>query len=507
MKQIYIIAFTLLSFSAAFAQSSGDVFFGVDTVHEIHLDFTEPFFWDSLVFWKEHADLTGENIYRPGVATVDGVLYGSIGVRIKGNSSYSGYPGNKKPFKLKFTEYNSALKIDGLKKLSLNNSFNDPTMLREKLLLDYERKHNIAAPRCTYAKVYLNGTYWGLYTVVEQIDKTFLGDYFPENNGNLYKGDPMGKLRWEGPNPSAYYDNHELKTNETLNDWSDLVRFIDIINNTTAPDFQDSLNQVFNTSGFLRNNAVNMLFVSLDSYVGIGHNYYIYHNLQSDKFEWITWDANSCFGVFNNQMTIPQLKELSVLYIKPPSSDLPLLQNIYANASLKAAFLNYISGFLSTDFTTAYFYPKIDSLADLIRTDLYADTKKMFSNAEFEDNLEYTIVTNGFKQIPPLKDFLADRIDAVILELAGLGIVVGVEDSRKQNMSIFPNPASKFFRIKNGETIREVTIIDILGKVVYQSKPGSQLVQVDITGLPRSGIYLISIKTDLSTKFEKLLVY
>jgi hypothetical protein len=477
MKKLFLLIMALIGAALSHAQNDGDNFFDTTAIHEIHLNFDDPNYWDTLVSWKGHANLTGDNVYISAEAIVDGVVYDSIGVRLKGNSSYDGYPGFKKPFKLKFNEYISGQKIDGLKKLTLNNGFNDPTMLREKILLDYERKHNIAAPRATFAKVYLNGSYWGLYSVIEQIDKIFLGDYFPENDGNLFKGDPMGRFNWEGPAESAYHDNLELKTNETANDWSDVVHFIDIVNNSTAADFKDSLNAVFNTTEFLRNNAVNTLFVSLDTYTGMGHNFYIYHNLQSDQFEWITWDANSCFGVFNNGMTIAQLKDLPLLYIRPPVANLPLINNIYADNDLKNEYLTHAANFLGTDFDTTNFYAQIDSLADRIRADVYVDTQKMFTNNEFEENLEYTVVTNGTKQIPALKDFLADRIEAVTLELESFGIYIGIEDvTAEDQIAVYPNPIQNNVTVQLGELrVQEVEVFNLYGQsVFYKQLPRKQ---------------------------------
>ena len=51
---------------------------------------------------------------------------------------------------------------EGLKKFNLNNGFKDPTFLREKMTLDFCRRHGITAPRCTYANLYRNDTLWGL---------------------------------------------------------------------------------------------------------------------------------------------------------------------------------------------------------------------------------------------------------------------------------------------------------------------------------------------------------
>lgn len=55
---------------------------------------------------------------------------------MKGNSSFNN-PSTKKPFKVDLNEYVSGQDYDGIKKFNLNNGFKDPTMLSEKLTLDF----------------------------------------------------------------------------------------------------------------------------------------------------------------------------------------------------------------------------------------------------------------------------------------------------------------------------------------------------------------------------------
>jgi spore coat protein CotH len=60
-------------------------------------------------------------------------------------------------------------------------------MIREKICYNLLRESGVKAPRVSFAKVYLNNVYWGLYSIVEQVDKTFLKENFRNKNGNLYK--------------------------------------------------------------------------------------------------------------------------------------------------------------------------------------------------------------------------------------------------------------------------------------------------------------------------------
>ena len=76
-------------------------------------------------------------------------------------------------------------------------------MLRDALSYKIMRDVGLAAPRTSFAKVYLNGSYWGLYLIVEQVNKTFLKQHFADNDGNLYKCIDNTDLTWQGSNQST----------------------------------------------------------------------------------------------------------------------------------------------------------------------------------------------------------------------------------------------------------------------------------------------------------------
>ncbi|MBK5286428.1 MAG: CotH kinase family protein, partial [Bacteroidia bacterium] len=222
---IFLLIYILISLSAFSQSTAGDSTFYSPNIHTIKLYFSQTGWWDSLVYYK------ALDFKMLADVEIDGVMIDSVGAQFKGNSSYNA-PGNKKPFKIDFNEYVSGQKFDGLKTINLNNCMGDPTLMREKIFLDFCQAAGIPAPRCSYANLYLNDSLWGLYTLVEQVNKTFLEDRYFNNGGNLFKGDANGTLQWFGNSQSSYYGKYELKTNEIQNDWTDLVHLIDKINNT-----------------------------------------------------------------------------------------------------------------------------------------------------------------------------------------------------------------------------------------------------------------------------------
>ncbi len=160
-----------------------DVFFDDSYVHEVHITFTDPDWYDTL--YNSHAN-DPDDPYFPAAVECDDVVLDPVGVRFKGNSSFS-IPGVKKSFKIDFNEYDPDATFVGLKKLNLNNGFKDPTLLRAKIFLDFAGAF-VPTIRAVHTRLYVNGTYWGLYTAVEQVDKTFAQSRFGDDeDGNLFK--------------------------------------------------------------------------------------------------------------------------------------------------------------------------------------------------------------------------------------------------------------------------------------------------------------------------------
>lgn len=107
-----------------------------------------------------------------------------VGFRLRGNTSRAS---RKKSFKISFNTFTDGGKYHGIEKMNLNGEHNDPSVMRSKIMWDILRKWNIPAPRANHVRVYINGSYYGLYINVEHIDEEFVKSRFGNNDGNLYK--------------------------------------------------------------------------------------------------------------------------------------------------------------------------------------------------------------------------------------------------------------------------------------------------------------------------------
>jgi spore coat protein CotH len=425
----------LLPLAAVAQTDPGDTLFASSHIHEVRISFSQPSYWDSLTAYYTIDKMMSATV------SLDGVILDSTGVEFKGNSSYTG-PGVKKSFKIAFDEFREDQKCAGLKKINLHNSFKDPTMMREKIMLDFLNEYGIAAPRCTYAKLYINNAYWGLYTLVEQVNKPFLKDHYSDNDGNLFKGDPQGSLQWLGSSASFYYSKYELKTNETENDWSDLVRFIDRLNNTSSTILRDSLEQILNTESFLKYWAATITFVNLDSYMGSGHNYYIYHNLSHGRFEWIAWDVNEAFGNFNMGMNLTQIEALPITYVPSPGNNRPLMSKMLNDSYYFSRYKAHLCNMMTNYFRSDLLDPKIDSIANRIRADVYADPNKQYTNQQFESN-----ITTDMGPTAGLKPFIVNRRQNLLGQVNSSECLNGINEKEEASVLIYPNPSTGEFNI------------------------------------------------------------
>lgn len=287
-----LLLFSLLFPALIQAQDSGEAMFDNSFVHEVRFEFTQSNYWSTMVNnFESSFDPFDPVPYLMGKVIIDGEVVDSVGVRFKGFTSYP-QDSDKKPIKIDFNEFVEGKRYDGLRKLNLNNSTGDPGMQRDVVCYDLHRSIGVKAPRTAYTKVYFNGEYWGLYQLIEQVDKEFLQNNFSNDQGNLFKNLGWSHLEWAGNNASAYNTTFQLKTNKIINDWSGFINLLDVINNTPDPDFKQAIEEVFNVDLFLKTLAVDVATNNWDSYLEHGRNWYLYEDDVTGIFHWIPWDYN-----------------------------------------------------------------------------------------------------------------------------------------------------------------------------------------------------------------------
>jgi len=424
-----VLLLLALPAAAALAPEAHPLFDG-DAVHEISLTLSQPDWWDQLT--DNYLDYLDPPYIAAtfdwGTAHLD-----SIGVRFKGNSSYFAYTGVKKSFKLDLDAFVAGQEIAGLDKLNLNNCFLDPSFVRERTGYELCEAMGMAAGRTNYAALTINGTFWGLYLLVEQQDAEFIESRWGAGeDGNQWKGEPHGTLEYLGTTPSSYYASYELKTNEELNDWSALVDFVDALNNPAIAALPDSLHGRVDVNSALAMLALDNFTVNLDSYIGRCANYYFYHRDRDGRFVFTKWDMNEAFGVYDMWgLTITQRQQLSPYWVNPTlGANRPLSSRLLQVPAYRTVYEGHLRKLMAGAGAPAVLNARMEQLRNLVRPWVYLDTNNMFTPAQFEACLTSDVVVSGGpppgRRVPALRTFIQNRDTYLRTVLAAWTPVTGL---------------------------------------------------------------------------------
>jgi len=444
-------------------------------VHQIKFTSLNPADWDSI------ARRYTRKQYTPLKVEIDGIALDSTGVRIKGNGfgEYA-YHDKKQPYRLKFGEFRPGQKYDGLKQVNLHSH----NLIEAFTGFDIWRTYGMVAPRTAFAELWFDGIFIGLYLLVDEVEKVFLNWNYGNNNGNLFKADAKGaNLSWLGTGP-VEYECYQLETNETKNDRSDLIAFLNSVYNTGNSALIDSINKHFNLDSFLKSLAIEVFICKTDAFYDSGHNYFLYHNTTSGQFEYIPWDLDASMASYNRFDVN--------LYNGYTSVESPMINRILKHPGLKQLYYSLSCEFIHSQAADRHrISALLDNAENLLRTrhltlnlpneKTTQEVKTFFANRETD--LEKALVRYGF------------RCDGTM----------GTDDfSDDLLISIFPNPASGQVTISlPGTAPAEIRMVSITGQTVYRGTSSSRSCRIGLEGLA-PGIYLIRVWSGVNVVTRKL---
>ncbi len=219
---------------------------------------------------------------------IDGELVESVGIRKKG--FLGSLTPDRPSLKVKFGEYVEDQEFEGMKRLTLNNSRQDPSKLRQCLTYDLFRKAGIVSPRCNWAKITVNGNYLGIYVHVDSIKKPFIRRFFPDDEGTLWEG-TLSDFR------DGWMATYQQKTNKSDDDNGGLVAIMDALE-ASDDELFDALNAHMNLEEFIDFWAMEVITAHWDGYAGNTNNFYLYEDpTDNDRITFIPWGADGTLSL------------------------------------------------------------------------------------------------------------------------------------------------------------------------------------------------------------------
>lgn len=309
--------------------------------------------------------------------TVDGVTYPSVGVRIRGNTSYTALPAGSDKFSLKvdmdFVDADQELL--GYDSLNLNNGFHDPTFSREVVYNNYVAQF-IPNPRANNVLVTLNGQNWGVYNNVQQPDKRMLRDYFVNADGLRIRcaNQPNGPgLAYNGT-AAAGYAAYEIQADGGLADpLGALIAVTNSLSNEPLATWQN-IDTRFAIDPSIWSVALENFLTDDDSYVNKGCDFMTYRDPADGRMHLMQRDANETFTQANWSPTL-----------NFTATNKPVLSRVLSVAELRQRFMAHYRT-IKRDLTWDYFGPQFAARRTLLDAAVQADPKKLYSHTLFQNN-------------------------------------------------------------------------------------------------------------------------
>ncbi len=207
----------------------------------------------------------------------------AVGVRLKGGWGSFRNLDQKAAFKIK-TNFVKGENFFGLKKITLNNMVQDPSMLHEATVYRLYRAMGVAAPRVGYANVFVNGVNYGLHANIETYDDVML-ERWMQSTKNLYEGayfqDVIG----------SQYQQIEADEGDAL-DRTDLAALADANDNLDGAQWYNTWAKLVDVEQFINEWAIERYAAHWDGYSWTIKNNYYLHTTEEGVFSLHPWGSD-----------------------------------------------------------------------------------------------------------------------------------------------------------------------------------------------------------------------
>jgi hypothetical protein len=406
MKCLFFVFIFFMTLSLELGAQS---FYDTGSIQKIEITFTQPN-WD---YQMDTAKAGKEGYLTAQLVKVNGVTFDSVGVKYKGNSSYNP-SNNKNPLHIELDTYKDH-SYQGYTDIKLGNNYSDPSMIREVLSYQILQKY-MDCPASNFAKVYINGAYYGVYSNTESINKKFYGEHFYSRNNTAIKCNPVinpgsatkCNLRYINNDSASYLNYYEIKSDAG---WNELVRLCDTVTN-----YPVSLEQNMDMDRVIWMLAFNNALVNLDSYTGaFCQNYYLYKD-DNRRFLPVIWDLNMCFAGFPfvgsgtvslGSQSVSQLQQMS-LNIHSADQHWPLINKVIANSTYKRMYAAHVKTILNEFIASGTFTTLAAQLQAVIDTSVLSDPFKSYSYSQFQNGLTQNVSVGSYS-VPGIQTFMNAR--------------------------------------------------------------------------------------------------
>jgi spore coat protein CotH len=335
-----------------------------------------------------------ENTFYTADLEWRGMSAGNVAVRSRGSGSRNGI---KPGLDVEFDRFVGGQRFLGLRGIVLDNFWQDPAILRESLTMALFARLGQPAPRESYARLFINDEYQGIYGIVEAIDDQFLARTFGDPAGYVFEYHWLNQFygSYLGSRVSAYTmmfepRTHELDSPTTL--YSPIERLFYEANRNTDSTWREGVDRYLDVQQLLMHVAIEEFVSELDGMTGYAgmNNFYLYRPSNNTRQQVIPWDRDNAFQDVGSS---------AFLRI----DDNEILRRLLGYPDLRELYLQMLEACATAAARDRWLEREVTSRAALITPAAHADSNKLFSNDDFD------------RGIALLQSFARDR-PAIVLE-------------------------------------------------------------------------------------------
>jgi spore coat protein H len=302
--------------------------------------------------------------YSPVTVTVDGAEFKQVAMHLKGGAG-SFRPFDDKPaLTLNFDKHVDKQRFNGLDKIHLNNSVQDPWWMTEIICGDLFLAAGVPTARATHAVVDLAGRPRGLYVLKEGYNHTFLKRHFRDITGNLYDGGFCTDI------------NANLERGhgtEATPPHADLKALADACQERDLTKRKEKVEKLLDLDRFISLAALEVMCWHWDGYCLKPNNYRVYHDPSVNKIIIIPHGMDQMFGIPGGDTNGP---------ISAPSAGL-VARSVFEVPEWRKKYYERVADLRKTIFVPEAMEKRVDELAAKVQpvlNEIDKDTARDYPN-------------------------------------------------------------------------------------------------------------------------------
>jgi hypothetical protein len=287
----------------------------------------------------------------------------NVGLRVKGQG---GRIDQKKGWSVKYNKFVSGQKFLDIEKLNFKGCSEDDSFMKIQLATEMYKAMGVPSQRSSYALIYINSVFTGLYFMHEDISDHFIDSRFAgDGSGNMMQLYYNVHFGYYGPDDTYYrekvhvnalgYPMHYYSQEEGNDNWSDFISWLEFFNTTSDEDFFDGIEKYVDTDTLFRLMAVEAFLLAGDN-LASGNNMYVYHQTKDeveDQMSMFTYDYESVF-IYNRQTNEPEEEpDIFKFFLTLDNSyddTNPLLNRLLTSDKYRDKYIDCMSTFITTLF-------------------------------------------------------------------------------------------------------------------------------------------------------------